>query len=36
MKKVFAAFTTKTVDINYTVGGGGKGKGKKEMIVLNW
>lgn len=36
MKKVFAGFTTKTVDINYTVGGGDKGKGRKELIIQNW
>ena len=36
MKKVFAGFTTKTVDIDYTVGGVGKGKGRKELIIQSW
>lgn len=36
MKKVFKGFTMKTVDIDYTVGGGGKGKGWKELIIQSW
>jgi hypothetical protein len=36
MKKVFAGFTTNTVDIDYTVGGGGTGKGRKELIIQSW
>jgi DNA adenine methylase len=36
MRKIFEGFTTKIVDINYTVGGPGKGKSSKEMIVMNW
>ena len=36
MKKVFKGFTMKTVDIDYTVGGGGKGKGRKELIIQSW
>jgi DNA adenine methylase len=36
MKKVFTGFKMNTVDIDYTVGGGGKGKGRKELIIQNW
>lgn len=36
MKKVFKAFTMKTVDINYTVGGGSKGKGRQELLIQSW
>lgn len=36
MKMVFKDFNIKMVDIDYTVGGGGKGKGRKEMIVCSW
>jgi DNA adenine methylase len=36
MRKIFEGFATKIVDINYTVGGPGKGKSSKEMIVMNW
>jgi len=36
MRKVFAGFTIKTVGINYTVGGAGKGEGRKELIIRSW
>jgi DNA adenine methylase len=36
MKKVFKGFHHKTVDIDYTVGGGGKGKGRRELIIQSW
>lgn len=36
MKKVFGQFHVRMVDINYTVGGNGKGNGRREMIVCNW
>jgi DNA adenine methylase len=36
MRKAFAGLKMKTVDINYTVGGAGKGKNKSELIVMNW
>lgn len=36
MRKVFAGFKTKTVDIDYTVGGKGTGKGRKELVIQSW
>jgi len=36
MKRVFKGFTSETVGINYTIGGGGKGKNRREMIVRTW
>jgi DNA adenine methylase len=36
MKEAFTGFRTQTVEISYTVGGSGKGKNRKEMIVMNW
>lgn len=36
MKKVFREFNREVIDIDYTVGGGGKGKGSKEMLIRNW
>lgn len=36
MKAVFAEFTMQTVEINYTVGGAGKGGGQKELIIRNF
>ena len=36
MLNIFAGFTTNIVDIDYTVGGAGKGKGRKELIIMNW
>ena len=36
MKLVFKGFTTETVEIDYTIGGSGTGKKRREMIVRNW
>lgn len=36
MIKVFKGFNTRFVKIDYTVGGGGKGKNRQEMIVTNY
>lgn len=36
MRGVFAEFRVSTVKINYTVGGGGKGQDRQEMVVMNW
>ncbi|MDO9081185.1 MAG: DNA adenine methylase [Desulfuromonadales bacterium] len=36
IEKVFEGFDTREIEINYTVGGGGKGQGRKELIVKNF
>ncbi|ABE50945.1 DNA adenine methylase [Methylobacillus flagellatus] len=37
MRQAFAGLAMKHVDINYTVGGGGKDKGKaRELIITSW
>lgn len=36
MKAVFAGFSTKEVEINYTVGGGGKSNKSREMVIKTW
>lgn len=36
IRKVFKGFAIETVDIDYTIGGGGTGKGRKELIYRNW
>lgn len=36
MRKIFKGFSMDTVDINYTIGGGGKGKNRRELIYKNW
>jgi DNA adenine methylase len=36
MRKTFKGFAIDTVDINYTIGGGGKGKNRQELIIKNW
>ena len=36
MRKAFKGQKMQSVDINYTVGGAGKGGGKKELIITNW
>lgn len=35
MRQVFAGLTIQTVDITYTVGGGGKGSKTQELIITN-
>lgn len=36
MRRVFSGFATQTVNINYTVGGAGKGGGQRELIIKSW
>lgn len=36
MRKIFKGFTMQTVDIKYTIGGGGKGTKQREIIYCNW
>ena len=36
MQKVFKGFNMRSVDINYTVGGSKKGKGRKELIIQSY
>lgn len=37
MRQAFAGLTIERVDINYTVGGGGRSKAKAgELIIRNW
>ena len=36
MRKIFGGFKMDTVKIDYTIGGGGKGKGRQELIYRNW
>ena len=36
MRRVFAGLETKVVDINYTVGGAGKGADRQELIIQSW
>lgn len=36
MRKVFKGFSMQSVDINYTIGGGGKSAARKELIYCNW
>ena len=36
MRRIFKGFTMQQVDINYTIGGGGKGAGRKELVYCNW
>lgn len=34
--RVFAGFRIETVDIKYTVGGGGREAARKEVVIFNW
>jgi DNA adenine methylase len=36
MRRVFDGLTMESVDINYTVGGGRRGKESRELIIKNW
>ena len=36
MRRIFQGFNVDQVDISYTIGGGGKGKGRRELIYRNW
>lgn len=36
MKRIFKGYVMDSVDIDYTIGGGGTGKGRKELIYRNW
>jgi DNA adenine methylase len=36
MRKIFSNFNVEAVEINYTIGGGGKGKNRRELIYKNW
>jgi DNA adenine methylase len=36
IRRAFDAFHIETVDIKYTVGGGGKEAARKEVIIFNW
>lgn len=36
MREIFKEFGMKTVEINYTIGGAGKGQNRRELIFKNW
>jgi len=36
MRRAFKGLKMTSIDINYTVGGGGRKVGKKELIIQNW
>ncbi|MDD2853811.1 MAG: DNA adenine methylase [Desulfuromonadaceae bacterium] len=36
MRRIFKGFKMQTMKINYTIGGGGKGKDRQELIYRNW
>jgi DNA adenine methylase len=36
MRKIFKGFRMETVEINYTIGGAGKGQNRRELIFQNW
>ena len=36
MRKIFDGFAMEMVNINYTIGGSGKGQNRRELIFKNW
>ncbi len=36
MRKIFKGFRMETVEINYTIGGAGTGRNRRELIFVNW
>lgn len=36
MREAFAGMATETVDITYTVGGGGHGADRRELVIFSW
>ncbi len=36
MREIFTDFNVDSVDISYTIGGGNKGKNRRELIFKNW
>lgn len=36
IRRVFDGFAMQTVDVDYTVGGAGKGTGRRELIIRSW
>ena len=36
MREIFKEFAVETVEINYTIGGVGKGQKRRELIYKNW
>jgi DNA adenine methylase len=36
MRRIFKGFAAETVGIDYTIGGAGSGKGRRELILRNW
>jgi len=36
MREIFKRFRVQSVPINYTIGGGGKGVDRKELVYCNW
>jgi len=36
MRKIFKEFRMETAEINYTIGGAGKGQNRRELIFKNW
>ncbi len=36
IRECFSAFRMESTDIRYTVGGGGRGKDAREVIIFSW
>lgn len=36
IREIFAGFQLEQVEIDYTVGGGGKAAARKELIIYSW